>query len=451
MKDNEFDVIVIGGGTAGLGAYRNAKELGKKCLIIEKNDFVTTCANVGCMPSKLLIAAAENINEIHRSSSFGINVPTVEVDFPKVMQRVRSERDRFVGFVKEGANKIDSKDRIIGEAFFTGYNSIVVNNKEYISKSFVIATGSRINIPPVLQSLKNELLTNENIFELNELPQSLAVIGAGVIGLELSFAFHHLGSKVTLINRHDKLLHLNDDINQYLVSHIKDNFDFIHDKEIISVDKIVIDNKNKYQINFKNSNILVDKILCVTGRIPNLDILDIKKHHTSEQKYNPKTTQLGNTNIFLAGDVNGDVPLLHEASQEAIIAGKNAGHYPLISQRNITTPISIIFSSPQIMQIGKTVFNPSDKYIKGTVSFENQGRSRVMLQNKGMLNIYFDIKNHELIGAEMIGPSAEHIAHLLAWQIEQKVTLEKLLSFPFYHPVIEEGLRTALRDAYSKI
>jgi dihydrolipoamide dehydrogenase len=217
----DYDVIVIGGGTAGLGAYRRAKSLGKKALIVEANDFVTTCANVGCMPSKLLIAAAENMESIEKAKEFGIDIKEVQINNKVLWNRIRSERDRFVGFVKKGASTIDREDKIIGYAKFISPNTIVVNEKTITSKSFVIATGSRPIYPEIFTSIKDDVLTNENIFELDKIPQSIAVFGAGVIGLELGFAFKNLGSKITIFNRSNKLLKLNDDINEYLIKNIK--------------------------------------------------------------------------------------------------------------------------------------------------------------------------------------------------------------------------------------
>jgi len=166
--------------------------------------------------------------------------------------------------------------------------------------------------------------------------------------------------------------------------------------------------------------------------------------------FNRKTMQIGHYPIFLAGDVNNDVTLLHEASKEGVIAGENASSYPDVKEYKRNVLLSVVFSSPQIMQVGQTIHNEKD-IIKGTVSFEDQGRSRVMLKNKGMMNVYFDRESHLLLGAEMISPDAEHIGHTLAWIIEKGTTLEEILEFPFYHPVVEEGVRTAMRDAFSKI
>lgn len=442
--ENKYDVIVIGGGTAGLSAYRQAKSLGKKALIIEANDFVTTCANVGCMPSKLLIAAAENYHEISKSAQFGISVKEVSLNDEVLWSRVRSERDRFVNFVKKGAEKIDAQDKIIGRAKFIDLNTIEVNREHFQAKSFVIATGSHPFIPSVFHNIKG-LLTNENVFELTQTPKSLAVIGAGVIGLELGFAFKNLGTKVTLFHKHKEVLRLSKEINDYIVKDLQSQFDF----RTTNIEKVK-EVKNGYEITTDEETVFVEKILIATGRKPNIDNVGLNKIIPDALKeYNRQTTQIGHLPLFLAGDVNQDVTLLHEAAKEGVIAGTNASNYPHIQEKKRDTLLAIAFTHPQIAQVGETYHLPND-VIKGTVSFEDQGRSRVMLRNKGMLNIYYDRQTHLLLAAEMYGPDAEHIAHSLVWLIEKQTTLEEMLNFPYYHPVIEEGLRTAVRDAALK-
>lgn len=443
----DYDVIVIGGGTAGLGAYRKAVSMGKKALIIEEKEFVTTCANVGCMPSKLLIAAAEVCETINKAQAFGIHVENYKVNASEVFQRVRRERDRFVGFVKSGAEKLDNK--IYGRAKFIEQNTIEVNGKKLTSQSFVIATGSHPMIPTEFLHLKDYLLTNDNVFELNEIPEKIAVFGAGVIGLELGFAFKHLGSKVSLFSPTEHLLKLHQGVNDYLVKHLKEEFNFISHYQLKKIEF----KDNQFFIYYNDEVLIVDKILMATGRRPNLENLGLEvfglhdmKHILS--KYNHLTTQLGQFGLFLAGDVNSDLPLLHEAAIEGAIAGENASTYPKVKEHTRKTPISVVFSHPQIMKVGKTNFNDHD--VKGVVSFEDQGRSRVMLENKGVLELYFHPVSRLLVGAEMMGPSAEHIAHQLTWLIEKKTTVDELVNFPFYHPVVEEGLRTAVRDAYTQ-
>lgn len=430
----DYDVIVIGGGTAGLAAYREVIKSGKTALLIESTGFTTTCASVGCMPSKLLIAASHNAEQLQKSYLFGIKAGEVSIDGAAIFERVRRERDRFVGFVQRGAENIEHK--IIGTAHLIDNNRVEVNGEVKTCRAFVLACGSRNNVPNVLKDIN--YLTNESVFELRNIPKTMAIIGAGVIGLEMGYAFKNLGSQIHLFSKHERLLGLNASVSDYLVKDIKENFNFL-EEDI----KKVTQRENDYLIEYGDKSIIVEQIFVAIGRTSNIDKLGVPLNML--KKYNRQTTQIEGSCLFVAGDANGDIPVLHEAANEAIIAAKNAISYPHVREFKRSTPLAIVFTQPQVMTVGQT-----DKYyIKGEVSFEDQGRSRVELVNKGLLELYFT-RERQLIGAQMIGPSAEHIAHSLCWLIEKGVTLEEFLDMPFYHPVIEEGVRTALRDARDK-
>ena len=162
--------------------------------------------------------------------------------------------------------------------------------------------------------------------------------------------------------------------------------------------------------------------------------------------------QCGTSPIFIAGDANHDLPLLHEAADEGRIAGENAALWPNVKPGLRRTPLAAVFSDPQLAVVGNRLIDLAPgTFVTGEVSFENQGRSRVMLRNRGLLHVYADVATGLLLGAELIGPDAEHLAHLLAWAIQSGMTVERSLEMPFYHPVVEEGLRTALRDAQAKL
>src|SRR5688572_24575256 len=185
----EVDVAVIGAGTAGLAAYRAAKAAGKRAVIIEGGTYGTTCARVGCMPSKLLIAAAEAAHAIARAPCFGVHVDGApRVDGREVMARVKGERDRFVGFVMKGIDAIPAADRIRGRARFVDRNTLEVGERTVKARTIVIATGSRPTVPPILQGLGDRLVVNDDVFEWDDLPRSVAVFGPGVIGLEIGQA-----------------------------------------------------------------------------------------------------------------------------------------------------------------------------------------------------------------------------------------------------------------------
>jgi len=150
--------------------------------------------------------------------------------------------------------------------------------------------------------------------------------------------------------------------------------------------------------------------------------------------------------------VNADVPLLHEAADEGRIAGDNAARFPDVHAGMRRSPLSVVFTDPQIAVIGSGWRGAREvAHVTGRVSFDDQGRARVMQRNRGSLHVYAEIRTGLLLGAEMIGPDAEHLGHLLAWSHQLGLTIGEMLKLPFYHPVVEEGLRTALRDAYAQL
>ncbi len=209
-------------------------------------------------------------------------------------------------------------------------------------------------------------------------------------------------------------------------------------------------------LNGTEATIEVDYVIAATGRAPNVKNIGIDNTSIAVDKhgvplFDRDTLQLGTSNIFIAGDVNNDVPLLHEAADEGKIAGENAARFPDVRQETRRAPFAVVFTDPQIAAIGQRLNDlEPGSFVVGEVSFEGQGRSRVMLKNRGLLHVYADIETGRLLGAEMFGPEAEHIGHLLAWVVQLGLTVEQILALPFYHPVVEEGLRTALRDAEAK-
>jgi dihydrolipoamide dehydrogenase len=427
--------------------------------------FGTTCARVGCMPSKLLIAAADNIHNYEKSEAFGIISEKPIVDGRLVMERVKRERDRFVGFVLESVDEIPSEDKINGYASLKNNNTIIVNDLEIEATTIVIATGSRPVYPKVWDELGDRLVINDDVFNWDTLPKKVAVFGAGVIGMELGQALHRLNVDIKLFSMGGAVGALTDqEIKNYTENALNEEFYFDINSNVKSIERI----KDQVKITYIHKDTCEEKIeyfdylLAATGRRANVDNLKIENTCIEldergipiADKFTMKTSV---NNIFIAGDASNQLPLLHEASDQGLIAGHNAAVYPVVNEGLRRTPISVVFSDPQIAMVGLTrkeldeSYKTKDCYEVGTVSFENQGRSRVMLRNKGLLNIYAENGTGILLGAEMIAPDAEHLAHLLSWVIQSKLTVKEILDMPFYHPVIEEGVRTALRDVFSKI
>ncbi|HIF9329941.1 TPA: dihydrolipoyl dehydrogenase [Photobacterium damselae] len=466
MKTLNVDVAVIGGGTAGLGSYRAAKAYTDSVVMIEGGPYGTTCARVGCMPSKLLIAAAESVHQIEKAPGFGVHPQgEIVINGREVMDRVKRERDRFVGFVLEGVDEIPAEDKISGYAKFIDNNTLMVDDHtKIISKRIVIATGSRPAYPAVWNELGDRLVINDDVFEWDDLPNSVAVFGPGVIGLELGQSLKRLGVEVVMFGLGGQVGPLTDpEVMAYANKTFNEEFYLDPDVKVESM----VRNGDAVEIKYLGKDgqlkeITVDYVLAATGRRPNVDKLAIENTSLElDDRGVPKadyyTMQTSVDTIFIAGDASNQIPLLHEAADQARIAGDNAGRFPDIRAGLRRSKLSAVFSDPQIAMVGETYKEITTRlgtcgcFATGDVSFENQGRSRVMLRNKGMLHVYGEQGTGRFLGAEMIGPDAEHLAHLLAWAHQNQMTISQMLDMPFYHPVIEEGLRTALRDLNAKL
>lgn len=457
----KVDVAVIGAGSAGLPAFRAARRHTENIVLIEGGIYGTTCARVGCMPSKLLIAAAEAAHSIETASKFGVYTSKPNINGHDVMRRVRSERDRFVGFVLESVESIDPKHHFRAHAHFLDDHTIQAEDKIFEAKSVVIATGSSPKLMPMFDGLGERLVVNDDIFDWETLPESVAVFGPGVIGLELGQALHRLGVRIRIFGLSGSLKPLSDmGIRNYAENLFKAEFPLDTKANILGLE-LENDQVKICFVDCKNGEEkeeFFDFLLAATGRFPNVNDLGLENTKLELDSlgvplFNSATMQCGNSSIFIAGDVNNDLPLLHEAADEGEIAGDNAGRFPDIKTGLRRSPVTVVFCDPQIAIVGDSwnELEGKENVVTGKVSFEGQGRSRIILKNKGLMHVYADRNSGLFLGSEFIGPHAEHLAHLMSWAHQQKMTIQQMLEMPFYHPVIEEGLRTALRDVKSKL
>lgn len=469
MKQLQADVVILGAGTAGMGAFRQARLHTEQVYLIENHAYGTTCARVGCMPSKLLIAAAEARHHALHTEPFGIHLDknSIEVNGVEVMNRVKSERDRFVGFVVSDVNEWSDEQKLMGTARFVDEHTIQVGDDTQIrAERIVIATGSRPLILPEWAQLGDKCLTNDDVFSWDTLPESIAVMGSGVIGLELGQALHRLGVKVAIFNRSGSLGGISDPV---VLEKTQAIFQEELDLHLETQTQVSLNADGKVEIQWQNAQgesgvFVADYLLAAAGRVPNIDQIGLENLNIQKDKKgvpiaDPHTMQTSIPHIFIAGDASNQLPLLHEAADQGKIAGINAAKFPHIQQGLRRTPIGVVFSYPQIAFVGhrfaslKQMFGDDweNQVAIGEVSFHNQGRSRVMLVNQGHLRVYANKQTGQFLGAEMCAPAAEHLAHLLAWAHQLGLTIGQMLDLAFYHPVIEEGVRTALRDVDAKL
>ncbi len=451
------DVAILGAGTAGLAAYRAAASVTRSVVLIEGGTAGTTCARVGCMPSKLLLAAAEVAHHARHAQPFGIRC-MVEVDAHAVMDRVRRERDRFVRLVVAGVESIPEENKLRGYARFLAPRVLEVGGARVHARTSVIATGASPIVPALFQEVGDRLVVNDDVFDWESLPESVAVFGTGVIGLELGQALHRLGVRIRVFGRGGRVGPLSDPVvRATALAAFRAEFPIDPDAKVLAIRR---QGDDGVDIHFEDETgrVHVETFaycLAATGRRPNLSRLSLENAGVELDakgipRFDRTTLQAGTGGVFIAGDVNEDVPLLHEAADEGRIAGHNAARFPLVTPGLRRSPLAITFSDPQIATVGSSFASlASQPFAVGEVSFEDQGRSRIMLQNRGVLRVY--ATPDRFLGAEMTGPRAEHLGHLLAWAHQQQMTIPQMLSMPFYHPVVEEAVRTALQDVAAKL
>lgn len=447
--DSEYDVIIIGAGSAGLAALREVRKRSERFLLVNDGPWGTTCARVGCMPSKVLIEAANAWHRRHSFADFGIRgSAALEVDLPAVLRRVRRLRDEFVAGTLRATDSLGTA-AVSAHARLLGPNRVEIDGRVVTTRAIVLATGSAPIVPAAWRDLGSRILTTDTLFEQEELPARMAVIGLGAIGVEMAQALARLGIAVSAFGRGAIAGLADEGVEAAAREALAAELDLY-----LGSDARISESPTGLQVCSEAGTVEVDAVLAALGRHPRLDglgldTLDVPLDSRGLPPVDPRSLQIADLPVFLAGDANAQRSLLHEAADEGHIAGLNAvlcaaGEEPACYRRR--TPLAIVFSDPQIAMVGQRRSNlAAGSFIEGEVDFSRQGRARAAQRNRGLLRIQAETGSGRLLGAELCAPAGEHLAHLLALAIDQGLSVRQLLRLPFYHPVLEEGLRTALR------
>jgi dihydrolipoamide dehydrogenase len=442
----QVDVAIVGAGTAGLTALREVRARTGNFVLINAGPYGTTCARVGCMPSKALIAAANAFHAGTKLDEFGIRGGSgLRADIPAVLRRVRSLRDHFVAGVLKATEDLGARN-IAGHARLEGGTRVIVGERVVKAGQIVLAPGSSPIVPTPWRVLGNRILTSDTLFDEEDLPRQIGVIGLGPLGVELAQALARLGIEVHGFDAGRLIAGISDEkVADAARDSLAKEFAIHLDAQVELAEA-----GSGVEMRWEGGSVIVGKVIVAIGRRPNVDglgleTLGVPLDENGMPEVDPMTMRIGATPVLLAGDANGDRPLLHEAADEGHIAGLNAtSKDPIHLSRR--TPLSVVFCDPGVASVGRRAKDiDRETTLMGEASFAGQGRARMMQENRGLLRLYAARGDGRLLGAEMAIPAAEHMAHLLALAIGQELTVHDLLRMPFYHPTLEEGLRTALR------
>lgn len=448
LIEKSCDIAIIGAGTAGLHAYKAAVAAGADVLMIERGNGGSTCTAVGCIPSKLLIAAARAAHHARAAGLFGIDVEGVHVAGERVMARLRDERDRRDGQIADEYHAIPADHRVHGQARFTGPTTLAVGEEVRVqARAVIVATGSHVEVPPFLDPVRDLVRTSDTIFEIAALPETLAVIGAGPLGIELAQAFARLGTAVTLLDKSNSIAKLADPEAEGVArSALAQDLTFRLGVEIKAE---MADGKARlrWEGDDGSGELTVDMVLAATGRPPNLDALELEAAgvpltDAGGPRFDPATRRCGETQVFVAGDAEAWRPVLHEAARGGRIAAQVAAGG---EGCRVLPDLKIAFTEPNLVEVGTSFTDLPDGALVGTAQVHDSARATIDGEDQGIVRLYAD-RNGALLGGTIVLTGGEHLGQTLALGIDRGIDAATFADQAWYHPVLEELLQTAARD-----
>ena len=444
------DIAVIGAGTAGLAAFHEISRAGRSALLIDRGPLGTTCARVGCMPSKAALHAGEQWATLSRLAPGGLSASQTP---DGLWQRARATRNLLAQGVAEQTVAQAGDRLIMGEARFLDAQTLDVGGQRICAKAFVIATGSRPVLPKFLSDLGSLVVTTDTLFELDKLPRSIGILGLGAVGLEMGLALARLGVRVVAGDLKSTPAGITDpEVRARALELFSPELTtwLGHPVEVELVGDAL-------HMRSGEASATVDLVLAALGRQPNVEQLDLARAGvTLDSHGQPVVGAAGKAAIFLAGDVTPDRPLMHEAIGEGVMAARGAlrslddGFEKAVPLRRAA--ISIVFSNPDVAAVGMAYDHlDMSRTVIGTAQGAGNGRSRILGAQGNLVRVYVDRHSGVLLGAGLVAVKGEHLAHALAWAVQRGDTVETLLAMPYYHPSIEEMLQSALKDVVKQM
>ena len=439
-----FDVVVIGGGSAGYAAANTAQSKGAKVAIVDKGPLGGLCILRGCMPTKTILRSSDVLALIHRAKEFGLSVSNPSADLSLINDRKIRLINEFASYRVEQLN--DPKYTLIEEhASFLSPHQLKVGKRVLSAKNFIIATGSTTAEFLVPGLAEVGFLTSDDVLELRETPESMIVLGAGPVAVELAQFFCRIGTQTTLVQRSDYILSKGD---EDLACPVETRFRE-EGMEVYTGTKLLRVEKSRYgrTVFFshegKEKSATASTILQALGRKPNIDGLNLSAASVNVNQGRIEVDQEMRTNvphIFAVGDVNGLHEIVHIAIEQGEIAAHNATQEGA-RQFDERLKLSITFTDPPVASVGlseKECQKLSILYLKATYPFDDHGKSLCLGETHGHVKLLCSPDSGEIIGAHVVGPEAGEMIHQMVTLMHFRGTVHDLVKLPHYHPTLSE-------------
>lgn len=459
MSDYQYDVAVIGGGPGGYVAAIKAAQYGKKVALVEKSYLGGTCLNVGCIPTKALLAAAAVLRSARSARDFGVNIDGVSYDYAKMLAR----KERVVKQLRSGVEFLMKKNAITvhqGTGCLTGTHTIGIANdqQEEISAEYIIiASGSVPSRPPIPGLNGANILTSDDILFLPEVPKTLAVIGGGAIGLEFAYFFNTLGTKVTVLEGLAHILPLEDEqITSELASSLKkQGIKLQAEAAVEEIGEADGQKTVRYAVIGKEEEglqqVTADLVLVATGRTPytancgyEAQGIRIERRAVQVDEY----LHTGVEQIYAIGDVVGGALLAHKASAEAAVAVENM--FGERSQMDYAAIPTALYTSPEVAGVGlneAAALAAGFEVEVGSFPFRPLGKALAINEREGLVKMVIDTQTHIILGCQAVGPHVTDMIAEATLAVRNRLTAEQFAATVHPHPTLSEAFHEAIEAA----
>ena len=466
---SKYDLVVIGGGSAGLVVVGGAAQLGARVALVEKRALGGDCLYTGCVPSKTFIRSARFAADVRRATTFGFAPTSLgfkDGSFASITDRVArvievvGEHDKPERFKAWGVEVIFASPRFLSPSeleltYDDGAQQIISG------KRFCISTGSRPAVPSVEGLKDTGFITNEEVFHLRKLPEKLIVLGGGPIGLELGQSFARLGSEVTIVEMEDRLILKEDEEVSAMIEEIMraEGLTILLKTKVVRVAAANGQKVLTVEHDGQEMKLQADELLVSTGRRPNIEGLDLEAAGVKFDKQRIITDRYLRTSarhIFAAGDITGHFPFTHMAAYEAAVVIRNALFFwPLLQKTDFRVVPWATFTDPEVARVGltereaKAQFGAEDVHVYRTHFAEND-RAQTDEENKGLAKFVCKGRKDEIVGAHIVGAHAGELIHEVVLAMKQRLSLGALGGMIHVYPTLTQVNQQAGVEAILK-
>lgn len=454
----EYDVVVLGGGSAGTAAAKAAADAGARTVMFNDGELGGLCILMGCMPTKTMLHAAHLAHHARHHATPGVGRAELEIDFPAVMANKDQKVARFkrakVSSIEKGGYEV-----VNARASFVGPDRVEAGGETYrFVKGAVIATGSVPSIPPLPGVQDVPYWTSDDVLRLKERPESAIVVGSRAIGLELSQFLSRMGTRVTLVSRSRLCSWADPMITEEMERVIADepNLELMAPAPPGRVEKV--DGGIRLHIGTNEKRrVEAEVIVLATGRRAALDGLGLESAGVAVEGGRVvcgRDMRTTNPTVFVAGDASGDKQLLHVANWEGRAAGLGAAQVPGEHEVEQRLNMGVVFSDPPLAALGLNEAEARKQgldVVTASLKFPETGRAITMDVEHGAAKLVADAKTGEILGAQLLGPRADDVIHVLAGIMYYRGTAAQMLEMPWYHPTISEVLLSLARDVQKQV